>query len=52
MILRFVPFNNQYTDVSAGDSCDRLTMQWMVTVVSVSAIVLGTVTVGFSKMLH
>lgn len=27
VILRFCPFNNQYTDVSAGESCDTLTVQ-------------------------
>lgn len=48
---RFWPFSNQYTDVCAGEPCDTLTVQWMVTVVSVSVIVPGSVTVGFSKII-
>lgn len=52
VILRFFPFNNQYTAVNAGEPCDTLAVQSMVTVVPVSVTVPGPVTVGFSKMLH
>lgn len=48
--LRFAPLNNQYTAVNAGEPCETLTVQWMVTVVPVSVIVPDTTTVGFSKM--
>lgn len=48
--LRFAPLNNQYTDVNAGEPCDTLAVQSMVTVVSVSVIVSGTVTVGTTKI--
>lgn len=48
--LRFAPLNNQYTAVNAGEPCDTLAVQSMVTVVPVSDIVPGTDTVGFSKM--
>lgn len=46
----FCPFNNQYTAVNAGEPCETLAIQWMVTEVSLSVIVPGTTTVGFSKM--
>lgn len=45
--LRFVSFNNQCIAVNAGEP---LAVQLMVTVVSVSVIVPGTVTIGLSKM--
>lgn len=48
--LRFAPLNNQYTAVNGGEPCETLAVQWMVTVVPVSVIVPGTVTVGSSKM--
>lgn len=48
--FRFAPLNNQYTAVNAGESCETLALQWMITVVSVSDIVPGTNTFGFSTM--
>lgn len=48
-ISTFWPLNNQYT-VTVGEPWATLTVQLMVTVVSVSVIVPGSVTVGFSKM--
>lgn len=47
---RFLPFSNQYISVNVGESCDTLAVQWMVIVVPISDIVIGTITVGFSKM--
>lgn len=49
--LRFAPLNNQCIVVNAGESCDTLAVQLMVTVVAVSVIVPGTTIVGFSKMI-
>lgn len=48
--LRFVSLNNQYTAVNAGEPCETLAVQLMVTLVSVSVIVPGTVTIGLSKL--
>lgn len=48
--LRFSSLNNQYTAVNAGEPCETLAVQWMVTVVFVSDIVPGTVTVGTTKI--
>lgn len=44
------PFNNQYTTVNAGEPCETLAIQWMITEVSLSVIVPGTTTVGVSEM--
>lgn len=42
------PLYNQYTAVNAGEPLITLTVQWIVTVVPVSDIAPGTVTIGFS----
>lgn len=47
--LRFTLFTNQCISVNAGEPCETLALQWMVTVFPVSDIV-PTSTVGLSTM--